>query len=358
MLRITIFKIMADLENEIMQYQKRGTLKYCQKIHVTPLCYYKSPIFRSMKFTLWLFSLLLCLITYSQENDIKQGVSLIVLGTVQDGGSPHIGCQKTCCKELFERADPSRKVVALGLVDHQEQKTYLFEATPDFSSQIKELKRFAGSASDLPHGIFLTHAHIGHYTGLMYLGKEAMGSKKTPVYAMPRMKSFLESNGPWSQLVSEQNIIIQAIFNADTVHLSERLKVLPFQVPHRDEYSETVGYQIIGPNKSALFIPDIDKWIRWRTSIVQFIKKVDYAFVDATFYDNKEINNRDIAEIPHPFVIESLLMFEELPVEEKNKIQFIHFNHTNPLLNDQSEEAEIVRKKGLNLAKYQSTFKL
>eukprot|EP00957_Ditylum_brightwellii_P156501 11911053-Ditylum_brightwellii.AAC.1 len=60
-----------------------------------------------------------------------------------------------------------------------------------------------------PDGIFLTHAHIGHYTGLMYLGREALGAVDVPVYAMPRMRSFLKNNGPWSQLVSLGNINIQ-----------------------------------------------------------------------------------------------------------------------------------------------------
>ena len=34
----------------------------------------------------------------SQEYQYK--TYLKVLGTVQDGGSPHIGCQKSCCTDL------------------------------------------------------------------------------------------------------------------------------------------------------------------------------------------------------------------------------------------------------------------
>ena len=32
--------------------------------------------------------------------DHRYKTYLKVLGTVQDGGSPHIGCQKSCCKDL------------------------------------------------------------------------------------------------------------------------------------------------------------------------------------------------------------------------------------------------------------------
>ena len=133
------------------------------------------------------------------------------------------------------------------------------------TEQAKLLKRSADwPAPEIPNGIFLTHAHIGHYTGLMYLGKEAANTKEVPVYAMPKMKSFLEKNGPWGQLVTNKNIVLHPLDNNNVIALTPQLKVIPFTVPHRDEYSETVGYKIIGPNKTALFIPDIDKWEKWK----------------------------------------------------------------------------------------------
>jgi len=315
------------------------------------------------------FSLIFLLISFEafsqkavvegSKKPIEKGVSLIVLGTVQDAGSPHIACKKTCCEALFEHPDASRKVVSLGVLDTKTQKTFLFEATPDITEQLRLLKNSAEwNASQIPNGIFLTHAHIGHYTGLMYLGKEATNAKKVPIYAMPKMKGFLENNGPWGQLVANQNIILHPLENNQLLNLTSQLKVIPFTVPHRDEYSETAGYKIIGPNKSALFIPDIDKWEKWQTSIVSEIREVDYAFLDAAFYDAEEINNRDISEIPHPFVIESLELFKDLPPSEKEKIHFIHFNHTNPLLNPESEQSKEVLKKGFQIARFGMQFKL
>lgn len=276
--------------------------------------------------------------------------SLVVLGTVQDAGSPHIACKKNCCKDLFQNPESRRKVVSLAFVDPENEKKYLFEASPDMPSQLKLLKKLSQSDSETADGIFLSHAHIGHYTGLMYLGKEAMAAKKMPVYAMPKMKSFLEQNGPWSQLVKQENISIIPLKNEREIQVSSNLKVQPFTVPHRDEYSETVGFKIIGPNKTALFIPDIDKWEKWNSDISDEIAKVDYAFLDATFYDGNEINNRDISLIPHPFVIESMEKFDKLSNKEKQKIHFIHLNHTNPLLNRNSEQYKNVVKKGFNIA--------
>jgi len=284
--------------------------------------------------------------------------SIVVLGTTQDAGSPQIGCTKDCCKNLFNQPDHSRQVVSVGLFDPNKKISYLFEATPDISKQLRLLKTYSKSPTDLPNGIFLTHAHIGHYTGLMYLGKEAMNAKQLPVYAMPKMKSFLEQNGPWSQLVTQQNILIKDLSCNQPLRLSDSLSVTPILVPHRDEYSETVGYLISGPRKKLLFIPDIDKWEKWNQDINTLIKQVDFALIDATFFDAAEINNRPISEIPHPFVIESMNRFALMPLKEKQKIHFIHFNHTNPLLNINSEASEQILKAGFKIAKQGLEFKL
>jgi len=285
--------------------------------------------------------------------------SLVILGTLQDGGSPHIGCTKECCKDLFQNPDQSRKVVSLGLIDPQNKTSYLFEATPDISIQMKILKQFgANEVKETPDGIFVTHAHIGHYSGLMYLGKEAMNTKGITVYAMPCMKKFLEENGPWSQLVSTENILVKELVAGKSERLTSTITVTPFMVPHRDEYSETVGYVIQGPTKRALFIPDIDKWEKWERNIVDEINNVDYAFIDATFFDAVEINNRDIREIPHPFIIESMKLFADLPATEKKKIYFIHLNHSNPILNPESKQAKLVSENGFNIAQIYDVFKM
>ncbi len=293
------------------------------------------------------------------EHSKITSTSLIILGTIQDAGSPHIACKKECCRVLFLNPDKNRKVVSLGLIDSENKKSYIVEATPDFPQQMKMLKNYSSfSQKETPDGIFLTHAHIGHYTGLMYLGKEAMNANSVPVYAMPKMKTYLEHNGPWNQLVKINNISIHELQNHQKIELTSNLQLTPFTVPHRDEYSETVGFIITGPNKKALFIPDFDIWENCEKNIIDEISKVDYAFLDATFFDGEELNNRDISEISHPFIIESMSKFSELSADEKNKIYFIHFNHTNPVINSQSEQAQKVTSLGFNIAQINSVIKL
>jgi pyrroloquinoline quinone biosynthesis protein B len=287
--------------------------------------------------------LLIFLIPFFAFNQIKSNYTLKILGVVQDGGMPHLGNNKTCCENIKQ----DKYVTSLMLMNNENNESFLFDASPDINKQLN----FMGDRikKDLK-GIFLTHAHIGHYTGLMYFGKEALNSKLVNVYAMPRMKKFLEENGPWSQLVSLQNISIIELSNESKISIDSNVIVQPVEVPHRAEFSETVGYKIYGPNKTALFIPDIDKWYLWEKSIVDEIKQVDYAIIDATFYDSKEVNYRDISEIPHPFVTESMDLFDSIDIKEKNKIYFIHLNHTNPLINKDSDQYKLVRSKGYNVA--------
>ncbi|MDG1331425.1 MAG: MBL fold metallo-hydrolase [Crocinitomicaceae bacterium] len=285
--------------------------------------------------------------------------SIVILGTSQDAGFPQIACTKDCCKDVFGQPELHGKVSSLGLIDVSTDKTYIFDATPDFAEQMKSITSLEmKSENEFVDGIFLTHAHIGHYTGLMYLGKEATDANKVPVYAMPRMKTFLTNDGPWSQLVSRENIEIEEMQDETAIKLSDDLEVMPFTVPHRDEFSETVGFRIEGPRKTALFIPDIDKWEKWSKDIVEEIKNVDYAFLDATFFSGAEINNRDISQIPHPFIIESFETFKDLSEEDKAKIVFIHFNHTNPVLNPESKESMEVLEKGFRIGRRNEVFEL
>lgn len=277
---------------------------------------------------------------------------LIVLGTTQDAGSPQIGCQAACCKDLFDKPDQTRKVTSLGVVDPESGTSYLFEASPDIGSQLEILQRWDRKREAMPDGIFLTHAHIGHYTGLQFLGREAINASATMVYAMPRMQGFLETNGPWGQLVSNNNIEIHSLKADSAIVLSPNLRVRPIQVPHRDEYSETVGYEITGPNRKVLFIPDIDKWERWDRDISKVIGQVDRAYLDATFFDGEELNTRDISQIPHPFVIESMSRFDTLPAKTRSVVHFIHFNHTNALLDTLSPAYEQVLNAGYGVARF------
>jgi pyrroloquinoline quinone biosynthesis protein B len=107
----------------------------------------------------------------------------------------------------------------------------------------------------------------------------------------------------------------------------------------------------MGPNKSALFIPDINKWNLWNKDIINEVKDVDYAFLDATFFKDGEVD-RSMDEIPHPFMEETLNLFKNEPKDVKNKIYFIHFNHTNISLQENNPAIDSISKLGYNFARF------
>ncbi len=273
---------------------------------------------------------------------------IIVLGIAQDGGAPQAGCEKTCCRNRWENPVLQHCVSSLAIIDPLSSERWLIDATPDFKAQLRLLDEISPAAN--LSGILLTHGHIGHYTGLMQLGREVMGAREVPVFAMPRMQTFLRSNGPWNQLVRLKNIVLQPLKNDSTITLNQRIHVTPFLVPHRDEYTETVGFRITGPNKSVLFIPDIDKWEKWERRIEDMVVGVEVAYVDGTFYADGEIPGRSMKEIPHPFVVETMQRLASLPAFEKNKVRFIHLNHTNPALQLEGEAKQAIKRAGFHIA--------
>ena len=275
----------------------------------------------------------------------------VVLGVAQDAGYPQAGCLKACCQPAWDDPHLRRHPASLGIIDPGTGERWLIDATPDLPEQLRALDALVPARrGDAPDGVLLTHAHIGHYTGLVHLGREVMGADAVPLWVMPRMAGFLRDNGPWSQLVRADNVRLVELTEDTPVQLNARLRVTPLRVPHRDEYSETVGYRVEGPGGSLLWLPDIDKWERWPRGVEAVIASVDVAFVDGTFFDGDELPGRDMAEIPHPFIQESLARFATLPAAERAKVRFIHLNHSNPALQSQSEARAAVEAAGLGVA--------
>jgi pyrroloquinoline quinone biosynthesis protein B len=285
-----------------------------------------------------------------------------VLGIAQDGGVPQAGT-----RDHPAWKDPAlrRLATSLAVVDPATGERWLFEATPDLREQLHRLDVIARpvAATGAPGlaGIFLTHAHIGHYTGLMHLGHESMGAKGVPVYAMRRMQAVLRHGAPWSQLVRYGNIELRGLDDAVSVALNDRLRATPFLVPHRQEYSEVVGFRIQGPDRAVLFLPDIDsweEWDRWGVRLEDVLAAVDVAYLDATFYADGEIPGRDMTGFPHPFITHTMRRLADLPASERAKVRFIHLNHTNPALQEDSEARREIERNGFRVAEEEERLEL
>ena len=256
---------------------------------------------------------------------------LVILGVAQDAGIPHLGCDKGVCAEIKKGKRKPEKVSSIGLVNKTTGESYLFDATPDIRAQLTTL-----NGGKKPSGVFLTHGHMGHYTGLLYFGRESVDWKGVPVFGSARMGKYLAGSDPW-KFILERNLTLREIAPDQAVDLPGGVKVTGFTVPHRDEFTDTYGYLIEGPDRKAVFIPDIDRWERWDRDIRTLAGTADLLFLDGTFSTPGEIGARDITQIPHPMIPHT----RELLKGTKAKLWFIHLNHTNAAL---GRDKDVVRE--------------
>ena len=268
-----------------------------------------------------------------------------ILGTLQDGGYPQLGCELTCCSGIIKK---ERFVSCLSIIDSIKNKFWLIDITPDFRDQIQIINDKVNRI--IPDGIFITHAHSGHYTGLLELGREVMNTTNLPVYVMSKMKLFLENNNPWKQLIKQGNVKLIQMEDDIAIPLSKELTICPFLVPHRSEISETVGFKIKSSTLSIIYIPDIDSWKEWEINISKLVKDNDILFLDGTFYHEEELKGRDIDEIPHPRIKDSMQILGGLDPLNRSKVYFTHLNHTNNALRDYTYEYKHIIDNGFKIA--------
>ncbi len=277
-----------------------------------------------------------------------------VLGTVQDGGLPHAACSCERCQSA--RRDPSRQrwIASLALVLPASERSYLIDATPDLRDQLLRLREASGTPTGRVDrapvdGIFLTHAHIGHYLGLAFLGYEAVHASRLPVIATPRMAAFLRANGPWSQLVRLENIALQELPPGDARSLGEGVSIAALAAPHRDEFADTVGFLVSGPRRRLLYLPDTDSWAAWETPITEILRAVDVALLDGTFFSLDELPGRSIETIGHPLIPETMNRLQELVDAGRLEVHFTHLNHSNPALDPDGQARRQIEERGFRV---------
>ena len=264
---------------------------------------------------------------------------------------PHAGCSCRHCAAARAGKVPREYAASLAIVDRTVNEAFLIDAGPDFREQLFLLDE-RHTKIQLA-GILITHAHIGHYVGLMHLGREAMNSKGVPVYATPQLCDFLRRNAPWSQLVSIGNIVLHEEQPASTLTLRDRLRIEFVPVPHRGEFSDTVAFVISGPSCRLFYCPDIDAWENWGQDIRRLSDEYEISIIDGTFFDENELPARTMSAVPHPRIRHSM----QLIGNGRSRVYFTHLNHTNPLFSSASER-EKLRQKGFDLVNQGQVFKL
>lgn len=288
---------------------------------------------------------------------------LRVLGIAQDGGLPHAACSCERCERSRQQPDNRTHVASVALVLPTDNQVYLFDATPDLREQLASLTDVAPEPRpqvnrDPIAGVFLTHAHIGHYLGLAFFGYEAIHTRNLPVMATPRMAHFLRSNGPWSQLVSLENIHLEELTPGNPRSLGDQVVVRAVQAPHRDEYADTLGFLISGPTRTIFYLPDTDSWSAWPTPVSELLQEVDVALLDGTFFSSDELPGRRVETIGHPLIQDSMELLQGLVDDGGLEVYFTHLNHSNPALDHDSDARNSIEKRGFHVLEQGQEFPL
>lgn len=276
-----------------------------------------------------------------------------VLGVAQDAGVPQPGCFEAPCRGAAHDPATAPMVASLALEDASGD-VYLFDATPDLPRQLALLVELgvleapaSGDRTRRPvDGVFLTHAHMGHYLGLAHFGFESTHADDVAVWGSKRMAEFLSTNAPWEQLVRLEEIELRPLESGRSVQL-DGVRVEAVEVPHRGEYTDTFAYRIHGPQRTLLYVPDIDPWSRQADPVALF-EGVDVALIDGTFYSSNELPGRDLASIGHPLIVDSLGQWGG---REGLELRFIHLNHTNPALDPASDARRAIEAAGARVAR-------
>jgi pyrroloquinoline quinone biosynthesis protein B len=294
----------------------------------------------------------------------REGPYALVLGSVQDGGFPQAGCYTGLCdhgRELH-RGGRGRFVTSLALVEPEAERFWLVDATPDITRQMDlieepSFRRRAGERRPFD-GIFLTHAHIGHYLGLALLGNEGLGIRDTPVYCTESMAAFLEGNAPWNLMIRQERIRPMPRATDAWHRISDALEVRLLEVPHRNEFADTVALHIRGPWASLLYIPDIDAWERWERDLAREVESVDVALLDASFWSLDELPGRPVEEVPHPLATRTMDLLQDVADRRGTRIVLTHLNNSNPALLEDGPQAAEVARRGFEIAREGMSFAL
>jgi pyrroloquinoline quinone biosynthesis protein B len=293
-------------------------------------------------------------------------MEITVLGSASIGGVPEWDC--TCPNCSAARLDLNlRRTRSSIAVTVEGDKYILFDAGHDLKTQLEMNgitprldsvgETFRESRID---SVFLTHGHADHTVGVAEFctGK----SFELPLYGPPDLIEFLfgsEENpnyfGELGRLAKNYVNPIPLAEEKAVTRLGE-IEVRGFEVPHtkvledgRKYPSTTYAYEIKNENSRLVYAPDLGKLDPW---LIERLEGVDVFLMDATFWWDNELER--VSGIPvtsyqlgHVPQEASVVLLKDVGI---GRVVYTHFNHTNPVLDKDSRQLEIVENAGQEIA--------
>ena len=290
-----------------------------------------------------------------------------VLGSGAGGGFPQWNCSCPNCKAVragtIKTSTRNQSSIA---VSSDGEHWVLFNASPDVRAQLENFPEIHPKNKVRGTGIeaiVMFDSQIDHATGLLILRE----GEPLNIYCTEMVKQDLTTGFPIFNILEHfcgvedhpiplngDAFTIPNIEDLTFTALPLKSKAPPYS-PHRNDPHEgdNIGMIIrqISTGKTTFYAPGLGEI---EAHVEQAMKDADCVLVDGTFWSDDEL-----ASVGRPLLARKIGhlpqsgkggMIEFLDTLEKPRKILIHINNTNPILNEESEERDILTQHGIEVS--------
>lgn len=290
-----------------------------------------------------------------------------ILGSGAGGGFPQWNCSCPNCKAVragtMKTSTRNQSSIA---VSSDGEHWALFNASPDVRAQLESFPEIHPKNKVRGTGIeaiVLIDSQIDHVTGLLILRE----GDPLNIYCTEMVKQDLMTGFPIFTILQHfcgvnnhpiplngDAFSIPNIDDLEFTALPLKSKAPPYS-PHRDDPHEgdNIGMIIrqVSTRKTTFYAPGLGVI---EPHVEQAMEEADCVLVDGTFWTNDELISvgrplqaRKIGHLPQSG---EGGMIEFLDKLDKPRKVLIHINNTNPILNEESKERDILIQHGIEVS--------
>ena len=292
-----------------------------------------------------------------------------VMGSGAGGGFPQWNCNCNNCKGVREgTVKASRRTQSSIAISSDGVDWILFNASPDIKKQMDDFPALqpAREVRDTAiKAILITDAQIDHVTGLLTLREH---NKPWDIYCTEAVHDDLTTGFPvfnilghfrginWHEIKTDlESFSIPAAPGLIFTAVPLKSEAPPYS-PHRHNTvpGDNVGIRVedTRTGKNVFYAPGLGVV---EDHVLEFMRNADVVLVDGTVWTDDEMSKEGISdkraqEMGHINQSEEGGTISFLNSMERPRKILIHINNTNPILNEESAERQVLNNAGIELA--------
>ena len=292
-----------------------------------------------------------------------------VMGSGAGGGFPQWNCNCNNCTGVREgTVKASRRTQSSIAISSDGVDWILFNASPDIKKQMDDFPALqpAREVRDTAiKAILITDAQIDHVTGLLTLREH---NKPWDIYCTEAVHDDLTTGFPvfnilghfrginWHEIKTDlESFTIPAAPGLIFTAVPLKSEAPPYS-PHRHNTvpGDNVGIRVedTRTGKNVFYAPGLGVV---EDHVLEFMRNADVVLVDGTVWTDDEMSKEGISdkraqEMGHINQSEDGGTISFLNSMERPRKILIHINNTNPILNEESAERQVLNNAGIELA--------